>query len=432
MSDDTEHGQALTIAMADAGLLVIGDPQVVSTYTQGLRQRSAEWGEPLTVSDVADVAAASAAVSSVAASAGSYVQLSHRSMELLAQHQLIPGQTNGFFQGTVRGVHGRFAGTMDFRTVSLVANQAAALQLAAATVALRIAVENVQQAVARVEGKTDELLARARADQVGHVVAQHGVLSEMTAALDRTGSLPATDWDTVQHLGANVPGAIETLRRYVVSHVELLDPGASAQDRAKGLRRVVTGGQIGLMLQLLVLAEDSYYQWQRLRLERIQTVEPEHLADAITRANNQLAADLERDREIVGLLETTLTGFATQRPLEIIHPLAARNLQADASALKDDLAAFASARRMQIENWSEFTRPTVGDAAREIKARTAATGRLAIQQARTLAEEVGSTTSDIRRTVTGRAGDVRSRVTSLLKKRRTQSESGDQAASDKD
>ena len=43
------------------------------------------------------------------------------------------------------------AGTLEFRTVSLAASQAAALQLAAATIALRVAVENVQQAVARVE-----------------------------------------------------------------------------------------------------------------------------------------------------------------------------------------------------------------------------------------------------------------------------------------
>jgi hypothetical protein len=367
VDDDTAEGQALTLAMGDAGLLVVGDPQAVSTYTQRLRRRATELGEPLSVSDVADIAAASAAVTSVAASAGSYVELSQRGIELLSQHQLIPGQTSGFYQGAVRGAHGQFAGTLEFRTLSLAANQAAALQLAAATVALRLAVENVEQAVARVEGKTDELLARARADQIGPVVGHHAVLSEMTVALDRRGSLPATDWDTVQHLGANVPGAIETLRRYVVTQIELLDPDASAQDRAKRLRGVVKDGQIGLMLQLLVLAEDSYYRWQRLRLERIRAVEPDHLTDAITRANDQLAADLERDREMVRLLQTTLTGFATQRPLEIIHPLAARNLRADVGALKDDLAAFASARRMQIEDWSELTRPTVSDAAREIR-----------------------------------------------------------------
>jgi hypothetical protein len=215
------------------------------------------------------------------------------------------------------------------------------------------------------------------------------------------------------------------LRRYVTTHIELLDSHASAQDRAKRLRTVVKNGQVGLMLQLLVLAEDSYYQWQRLRLERIRAVEPEHLTDAIARANEQLAADLERDREMVRLLQTTLSEFATQRPLEIVHPLAARNLRADVDALKADLAAFASARRMQIQDWSELTRPTVGDAAREIKTRTGATGRLAIAQAKNLAEDAGDIAEELRRTVAERASEARSRVKSRGRKERIRPRDGD-------
>jgi len=89
-------------------------------------------------------------------------------------------------------------------------------------------------------------------------VAQHTVLTEMIDTLDREGLLPSTDWDIVQHLGVTVPGAIETLRRYLVTQIELLDADAPAPDRARRLRSVVEGGQIGLMLHLLVLAEDSY------------------------------------------------------------------------------------------------------------------------------------------------------------------------------
>jgi hypothetical protein len=56
------------------------------------------------------------------------------------------------------------------------------------------------------------------------------------------------------------------------------------------------------MLQLLVLPGDSYYQWQRIRLERIRIVEPD-LASAVARANEQLSADVRRDREAVDLLQ---------------------------------------------------------------------------------------------------------------------------------
>jgi hypothetical protein len=60
--------------------------------------------------------------------------------------------------------------TLEFQPVSFAASQAAALELAAATIAQRVAVENVQQAVERVEGKVDELLARARANDIGPVL----------------------------------------------------------------------------------------------------------------------------------------------------------------------------------------------------------------------------------------------------------------------
>ena len=207
----------------------------------------------------------------------------------------------------------------------------------------------------------------------------------------------------MQHLGASVPGAIETLRRYVVVQVEILDADARAQERARRLRRVVEGGQIGLMLQLLVLAEDSYYLWQRLRLERVRMVEPDRLAGVVARANELLAADLRRDSEMVELVQARLTAYAAQRPLERLNPLAARDLQANAMSLRLDLEAFAAARRVQISGWADSIRPTVGDAIQELRYRTVATGQHAITQASAVAKEVGDTVADVGQAVAGRA-----------------------------
>jgi hypothetical protein len=275
--------------------------------------------------------------------------------------------------------------------------------------------------VERVEGKVDELLARARANDIGPVVAHHAVLTEMTATLDRDGSLPSTDWDTVQHLGASVPGAIETLRRYVVAQVEVLDADAGAQERARRLRNLADGGQIGPMLQLLVLAEDSYYQWQRLRLERVRVVEPDHLAGVIARANQQLAADLRRDSEMVEPLQARLAAYAAQRPLERLHPLAARDLQATMTLLRHDIEAFAAARRVQVSSWSVLTQPTLSDAMQELRDRTVATGQHAITQASVVAKEIGGTATDVGQAVAGSASalgqEVRSKAASLARRK---------------
>ena len=126
--------------------LTLGSYAAVAASTSQVNQ----WGQPVTVSELADIGVAATAVSSFAASSGAYVQVSRRSMELLRQHQMIPGQAAEFFQSAVRGAQGRFAGTIEFQPVSLAAGQAAALQLFAATIALRVAVEDVQQAVEKI------------------------------------------------------------------------------------------------------------------------------------------------------------------------------------------------------------------------------------------------------------------------------------------
>jgi hypothetical protein len=228
---DIDGMARLTFTVGETGVLVTGEQSAVSAYTAQLGNLARMWGQPVTVSEVADVGAAAAAVTSFAASSGSYVQLSQRSMELLRQHQMIPGQTAKFFQGAVRGAQGRLP----------------------------------------------------------------------------TGQVA----------------------------------DAGAQERARQLRNLLDSGQIGLMLQLLVLAEDSYYQWQRLRLERVRVIETDHLAGVIARANEQLAADLRRDSEMVGLLQARLATYAAQRPLERLPPLAARDLQATMTSLRHDIEAFA-------------------------------------------------------------------------------------------
>jgi hypothetical protein len=104
---DIDGMARLTFTVGETGVLVTGEQSAVSAYTAQLGNLARMWGQPVTVSEVADVGAAAAAVTSFAASSGSYVQLSQRSMELLRQHQMIPGQTAKFFQGAVRGAQGR-------------------------------------------------------------------------------------------------------------------------------------------------------------------------------------------------------------------------------------------------------------------------------------------------------------------------------------
>ena len=109
----------LTFAVGETGVLVTGEQNAVSAYTAQLHRQVNGWGQPVTVSELADIGAAATALASFAVSSGAYVQLSQRSMELLRQHQMIPGQTAEFFQSAVRGAQGRFAGALELQPVSL-------------------------------------------------------------------------------------------------------------------------------------------------------------------------------------------------------------------------------------------------------------------------------------------------------------------------
>ena len=138
-------------------------------------------------------------------------------------------------------------------------------------------------------------------------------------------------------------------------------------------------------------------------------------------ANKQLAADIRHDGELVDLLQTKLTDYATQRPLERLHPLAARDLHDNLVSLNQDLQEFAEARRLQVSGWAGLTRPTVGEAVRELRARTVASGQHAVKRAAFVAHEIGDTAAGAGRTVARHADELRreasSKVSSLGRSR---------------
>ena len=120
----------LSLAVTEAGVVVHGNPVEVTQYVERVRRHVATV-ERAEVVHLADSAAAVTAIGAVLSAAGDYVQLSRRSLQLLAENGAIPGQTSGYFYGFVRDSQ-HFAGNLEFQSVSLAANQAAALQLAAA------------------------------------------------------------------------------------------------------------------------------------------------------------------------------------------------------------------------------------------------------------------------------------------------------------
>lgn len=145
--------------------------------------------------------------------------------------------------------------------------------------------------------------------------------------------------------------------------LESFDPDLPVQKRAEKLRDAVDDSRLGETLSLLVVAEESLYQWQRLRLARVEATQPEHLQRVIDDARDLLAHQLTEDATLYRSAKELLDHFAKPEAIEGFRFLSVRGLAKQRSKLRDELDRFAEARRHQVEEWEAVETPSVLDAA---------------------------------------------------------------------
>jgi hypothetical protein len=254
-------------------------------------------------------------------------------------------------------------------------NPAVTLGVLAVGAALAQSMQEITDAVQRVEGKTDELLRLASAHRAGDVLGNYRVLRRRVAQLDEGAPLTDTDWSAIASLGPALEVGVERLRDYATRLVGDLPAGLKADERAMRLQRVVTEGRLGEVLRLLVIAEQSLYLWQRLRVERVQRTETEHLDQAIAGAHAALAEHRQADSQLADDLHRALVDYSALRPLEFHRKLSGRKLQTHLTALRGDLDYFAAARSLQIGTWDPLVTPSVRDAIEVAKTAAIESGR---------------------------------------------------------
>ena len=370
VAESDEAGAEVSLVVQEDGLLVAGEPAAVDRYVEQLRGLSRSLGNPeLMPQTMADVARAATSLAALRATSGTYFRMSPESLKLYQSRAVLPGSSPGYFKPTFRGAAGRFAQHADLQEVSLPPMQALSLQTMMATLALRAAIQQVQNAVERVEGKVDDLVALTKAGTIADVLGYHRVLADYVNSLDRTGTLPSVDWDTVAGLGPELVKGIEKLRLYVRLRVDNLVHTQGAKKRAGGLHELVDESRLGEVLQLLVVAEDSHYLWQRLRIGRSRTSDPDHVGEIIESARRLLCEDLKADHDLILGLQEWLVEYGSLKPLEIHRVLSRNKLEADVPRVRQELDEFVEARRLQVASWPDLERPTLQDAQAEVRRR---------------------------------------------------------------
>jgi len=188
----------------------------------------------------------------------------------------------------------------------------------------------------------------------------------MTRNLDRTGVLPATDWESVASLGPDLIIVVERLRAYIEAVMDDFDATKPIQERAEILKRAVEQKSLGETLNLLILAEESLNNWQRLRIARVQDVEPEHRQQVLDDAFDLLATQVELDGKLYKRAADVLESYRRTNAIDGFRIWSVRDLAKHTKSLKGDLDAFARARRHQLDEWQEVDMPSVGDAASRV------------------------------------------------------------------
>lgn len=349
------------------GLVVSGDPQAVEAYLSRLRTVAGRTMQVTGInsSSVSNAAGFLAGMAGILADSGKYVRLHPDSVTALRVGNWIPG-TDGYFRMMTRGGDGMFLQQLQWAPTQIAPPQMLAVQLIATQMALRTAIADVEKAVRRVEGKVESVLNIAQATRAGDVLGNHLSIRRATDFLDTHGELPDADWDALAGLGPALNVTIEQLRNHVSRILDSFDSDLPVQDRAAKLCAAVDQKQLGETLSLLVVAEDSLYRWQLLRLARVGQKEPQHRQRVIDDLNELIRHQLAEDGKLYREAKRLLDDFAKPAPIEGFRFRKVRELAKHRSHLRDELDQFARARRHQIEEWSNVDTPSVLDAAEAV------------------------------------------------------------------
>lgn len=262
---------------------------------------------------------------------------------------------------------GRYVSSTLVETAFMSAGGPLGLQIAALQKAFELAVEDIKEAIAEVGEKVDELLRLASAERLGRALGQRRILQRRVEEVRSGATLSDTDWSSIASLGVALEVGVEQVRDYLRRKVSALDGDQSAGVRATALEKAVAEGKLVEELQLLAQAERSLFLWQCLRVERVQSAEPQHLPATMASATATLREHLQADRDLASQLALRLASFASVGPLQLHNLSASRKLRKNLVPLRQGLDDFIRARELETQEWTEPSAAGVKQALSEVR-----------------------------------------------------------------
>jgi hypothetical protein len=349
----------IAISVQSEGLLVAGDPAEIETYIERIRGVLGHAVDAVGVDKAAlgNATGIAAGAASFLGQSAKFVQLHPDSVKAIQKGQLIPC-TDGFYRMMTRWADKKFVSQLQWKSANLTPTRLMSMQMVAVQLALKTAIAEVEESVRRVEGKVEEVLRLAHANRSGDVLGDRVTIERMVAYLDRHGSFSDADWDAIAGIGPSLNRTVEQLRHHADRTLRSFDPTKSIQERAGFIVDAVNNDQLGETLSLLVVAQESLFKWQRLRIARVEATQPEHLQRVLDDARDLLARQLAEDGELFQRAREVLEAVAKTESIDGLYFWSVSGLERSLPSLREDLDRFAKARRAQLQEWSEFKAPT--------------------------------------------------------------------------
>lgn len=349
----------LLVAAQPGGILVDGDPAAVALYLDRIQQSAGHAIQVLGVdkSSINSAAGLAAGAASVLSQSAKFVQLHPESVAAIQRGNLING-TDGFYRMMTRGADMKFTKQLQWKPANLSPQRMMSMQMLAVQMALKSAISEVEAAVERVEGKVDEVLRLAQATRSGDILGDRTSVERMVAYLEKHGSFSDTDWEWISGIGPGLNRTVEQLRQHALGTLKSFDPSRPIQDRADFVVNAVENQQLGETLSLLVVAEETLFKWQRLRIARVASVEPDHLRKVLDDAQELLAHQLSADSDVYKRGQEVLNAVSKTEAIDGLRFFSVQELNRDLPKLREYLDEFAKARKTQVLEWSNFEAPT--------------------------------------------------------------------------
>lgn len=366
---DADGGGALTpaepandellVAAQPGGILVDGDPAAVALYIDRIQQSTGHAIQVLDIDkgSINSAAGLAAGAASVLSQSAKFVQLHPESVAAIQRGNLING-TDGFYRMMTRGADMKFTKQLQWKPANLSPQRMMSMQMLAVQVALKSAISEVEAAVERVEGKVDDVLRLAQATRSGDILGDRTSVERMVAYLEKHGSFSDTDWEWISGIGPGLNRTVEQLRQHALGTLKSFDPSRPIQDRADFVVNAVENQQLGETLSLLVVAEETLFKWQRLRIARVASVEPDHLQKVLDDAQELLAHQLSADSDVYKRGQEVLNAVSKTEAIDGLRFFSVQELNRDLPKLREHLDEFAKARKAQVLEWSNFEAPT--------------------------------------------------------------------------